>query len=81
MIASVGFLGWSAVRTIEPLYVQDAWEFVGRVELAMSPAAAILAARGATCAWRSGWALRVAAGLAVCAAVWVAAAALGAWIA
>ena len=38
------FLGWSALRAVDPLYVQDAWEFIGRVELATSPAAAILAA-------------------------------------
>ena len=52
MIACALFLGWSAVRTVEPLYVQDAWEFIGRVELATSPAAAVLAACGALWAWR-----------------------------
>ena len=79
-IACASFLAWSAVRTVDPLYVQDAWEFVGRVELATSPAAAILAACGATWTWRSGRVLRAVCGLLVAAAWWVAAAALGAWI-
>ncbi|MFO7693552.1 MAG: hypothetical protein R6V57_10750 [Vicinamibacterales bacterium] len=74
------FLGWSAMRSVEPRYVQDAWEFIGRVQLATSPAAAILAACGATWAWRSGLGPRVAGGALVGAAVWVAARALGAWI-
>jgi hypothetical protein len=74
------FLGWSALRTVDPLYVQDAWEFIGRVELATSPAAAILAACGATWAWRSGPLLRTAGAMLVGAAVWVAARAIGAWI-
>ena len=78
--ASLIFLGWSALRTVDPLYVQDAWEFIGRVELAMSPAAAVLAARGAAWGWRAGPVSRAAAVLLVAAAVRVAAGALGAWI-
>jgi hypothetical protein len=79
-LAGVVFLGWSVVRTVDPLYVQDAWEFIGRVELAISPAAAVLAARGATWAWRSGPVPRAAGALLIGAAVWVAAGSLGAWI-
>jgi hypothetical protein len=80
LAASLLFLGWSAVRTVDPLYVQDAWEFVGRVELAMSPAAAVLAARGAVAGWRAGPVGRAATGLLVLAAVLLAARALGTWI-
>ncbi len=78
--ASLIFLGWSALRTVDPLYVQDAWEFIGRVELAMSPAAAVLAARGAVWGWRAGPVRRAAAVLLVAAAARVAAGALVAWI-
>jgi hypothetical protein len=80
MTTGAVFLGWSALRTVGPLYVQDAWEFIGRVELATSPAAAILAACGATWAWRSGVGLRAASALLVGAALWIAARALGAWV-
>jgi hypothetical protein len=80
MTACAIFLGWSAARTVGPRYVQDAWEFIGRVELATSPAAAILAACGATWTWRSGPLLRTAGAVLVGAAVWVAARAIGAWI-
>ena len=80
LIACALFLGWSIVRTVEPRYVQDAWEFIGRVELATSPAAALLAACGATWAWRSGVAMRIAGGLIVAAAAWIAARSLVAWI-
>ena len=80
MTTGAVFLGWSALRAVDPLYVQDAWEFIGRVELATSPAAAILAACGATWAWRSGVGLRAASALLVGAALWIAARALGAWV-
>jgi hypothetical protein len=80
MLACAAFLGWSIVRTIEPRYVQDAWEFIGRVQLATSPAAAILAAYGATWAWRSGLVLRAASVLLVGGAVWIAASSLVVWI-
>jgi hypothetical protein len=80
LTASLLFLTWSAVRTVDPVYVQDAWEFIGRVELAMSPAAAVLAARGAICGWRAGPVQRAAAVLLVVAAVPIAAKALGGWI-
>jgi len=80
VLACAIFLGWSIVRTVEPRYVQDAWEFIGRVELATSPAAAILAACGATWAWRSGPVLRAASVLLVGAALQIAARSLFAWI-
>ena len=80
VLACAIFLGWSVVRTVDPRYVQDAWEFIGRVELATSPAAAILAAFGVTWAWRSGVALRAMSALLVAAAAWIASRALGAWI-
>jgi hypothetical protein len=80
ILACAGFLGWSVVRTVEPRYVQDAWEFIGRVQLATSPAAAILAACGAAWAWRSGPVLRAASVLLAGAAFWIAARSLGAWI-
>jgi hypothetical protein len=80
LLACAIFLGWSILRTVEPPYVQDAWEFIGRVQLATSPAFAILAACGATWAWRSGRVLRGASALLVVAAVRVAASSLFAWI-
>jgi hypothetical protein len=79
-IACALFLGWSIVRTVEPRYVQDAWEFIGRVELATSPAAAILAACGAAWLWRLGFVTRVASVALVAAAMRIAAGALAAWI-
>jgi hypothetical protein len=74
------FLGWSVLRTVEPMFVQDAWEFIGRVELATSPAVAILAACGATWGWRSGLISRVLTALLLGAAVWIAARLLGGWV-
>jgi hypothetical protein len=79
-IAALLFLGWSAVRTVDPLYVQDAWEFIGRVELAVSPAACVLAAHGTVWGWRAGPVRRAAAVFLVLAALRIAARALGAWI-
>jgi hypothetical protein len=80
LVSCAIFLGWSIVRTVEPRYVQDAWEFIGRVELATSPAAAVLAAAGAVSIWRMGRPLRVVSAALVCGAAWVAARALAAWI-
>jgi hypothetical protein len=74
------FLGWSVLRTVEPMFVQDAWEFIGRVELATSPAVAILAARGATSGWRAGLFSRVLTALLIGAAVRIAARLLGGWV-
>jgi hypothetical protein len=80
LVACAIFLGWSILRTVEPRYVQDAWEFIGRVELATSPAAAVLAAAGAAWIWRLGRPLRFVSAALVCGAGWVAARALSAWI-
>jgi hypothetical protein len=80
LAACAVFLGWSAVRTVDPRYVQDAWEFIGRVELATSPAAAVLAACGAATIWRLGRPFRVVSAALVVGAAWVAAWALTAWI-
>ena len=79
-LAALLFLGWSAVRTVDPLYVQDAWEFIGRVELAVSPAACVLAAHGTVWGWRAGPVRRAAAVCLVLAALRIAASAVGAWI-
>jgi hypothetical protein len=81
LLACAIFLGWSTVRTVDPRYVQDAWEFIGRVQFATSPAAAVLAAAGAAWAWRAGPLLRAASALLVGAAFWIAARSLFAWIA
>jgi hypothetical protein len=78
--AFVVFLGWSVLRTVEPIYVQDAFEFIGRVELATSPAAAILAARGAAWGWRGGLLTRLLTALLIGAAVWTAGRQLVGWI-
>jgi hypothetical protein len=80
LVSCAIFLGWSAVRSVEPRYVQDAWEFIGRVELATSPAAAVLAAAGAGWLWRLARPLRPVSVALVCGAGWVAARALSAWI-
>ena len=80
LVACAIFLGWSAVRTVDPRYVQDAWEFIGRVQLATSPAAAVLAACGAATIWRLGRPFRVVSAALVGGAAWVAARALAAWI-
>lgn len=78
--AWAGFLLWSALRPVEPRYVQDAWEFIGRIEMATTPAVAILAACGAVWAWRSGRALRLASAGLVLLALSAGAQALGSWI-
>jgi hypothetical protein len=78
--AWLAFLGLSAARTVDPLYVQDAWEFIGRVELATAPAVAILAGYGAIWAWRSGRALRLASAALAILALAGGARAVGAWI-
>jgi hypothetical protein len=65
---------------VEPEYVQDVWEFIGRVELATSPAVAVLAGCGAVWAWRTGLVLRIASAALMAAAFLGGARALGAWI-
>ena len=74
------FLLWSAVRRVEPRYVQDAWEFIGRIEMATTPAVAILAACGAVWAWRAGWVPRAVSAALLVLAFGAGAQAMGAWI-
>jgi hypothetical protein len=74
------FIGWSAFRAVEPMYVQDVWEFIGRVELATAPAVAIIGGYGAVWAWRSGRALRVVSAALVLLAFIPGARAIGGWI-
>ena len=57
-IVCVAFVAFSVVSPGSGTYQQDALEFIGRVEHAALPAAALLAARGAVWAWRAGTALR-----------------------
>jgi len=59
-------------------YQQDAWEFIGRVQHATAPAAVVLAAHGASWAWRAGAVTRAIAGLLLAAAL---AAGTRAWMA
>ena len=54
------FLTFAVLTAIDVRYQQDAWEFIGRVELLTYPAAVVLAALGAARAWRAGTALRLA---------------------
>ncbi len=80
MIACALFLGWSIVRTVEPRYVQDAWEFIGRVELATSPPRPFSRPAAPRGLWRLGFVTRVASVALVAAAMRIAAGALAAWI-
>ena len=59
-LVCVAFVAFSVVSPGSRTYQQDALEFIGRVEHATLPAAALLAARGAVWAWRAGAALRCA---------------------
>ena len=74
------FLLWSTIRRVEPRYVQDAWEFIGRIEMATTPAVAILAACGAVWAWRAGWVPRAVAAALLVLAFGAGAQAMGAWV-
>jgi hypothetical protein len=53
-VAYVVFFGFGVTARVDPAMERYATEFVGRVNLAAYPALAILAARGAAWAWRSG---------------------------
>jgi hypothetical protein len=53
------FLAFAVLTAVDVRYQQDAWEFIGRVELLTYPAAVVLAARGAAWACRAGIALRL----------------------
>jgi len=61
-------------------YQQDAWEFIGRVQDATAPAGAVLAAAGASWAWRAGPVTRALAGLLLAAALAAGARAWLAWL-
>ena len=64
------FLAFAVVTAVDAQYQQDAWEFIGRVELLTYPAAVVLASRAAAWSWRAGAAARlVSAGLLASAAV------------
>ena len=71
------FLLFAVLSAVDRRYQQDAWEFIGRVELLTYPAAVILAARGTAWAWRAGTVRRLVSG-----ALLASAAALGlrAWL-
>ncbi len=59
-LVCLAFVTFSVISPGSGTYQQDALEFIGRVEHAALPAAALLAARGAVWAWRAGRAFRVA---------------------
>ncbi len=73
----LAFVGFSVLTPADKGYQRDAWEFIGRIEHITSPAAVILAAIGATWAWRAGRVARVAATVLMIAAV---AAGVRAWV-
>jgi hypothetical protein len=79
-VTCLAFVMMSVVIPTGLRYQQDAWEFIGRVEHATSPAAIVLAAHGATWAWRAGRALRIASGALMAAAVATGAAAWIGWL-
>jgi hypothetical protein len=54
------FLAFAVLTAVDVQYQQDAWEFIGRVELLTYPASVVLAARGAVWARGAGPALRLA---------------------
>jgi len=76
----VAFVAFSVVSPGSRTYQQDALEFIGRVEHATLPAAALLAARGAVWAWRAGTAFRVASAALLCGAVVTGIRAWAAWL-
>jgi hypothetical protein len=79
----VTYLALAVLGVLTPVnvrYQQDAWEFLGRLEYATSPAAVILAARGAAWAWRAGAASRFAAAVLVGLATTAGAVAWLAWL-
>ncbi len=59
-VVCLGFVAVSVLAPGEMRYQQDAWEFIARVEHTTCPAAVVLAALGATWAWRAGTAGRLA---------------------
>jgi hypothetical protein len=79
-LVCVAFVAFSVVSPGSGTYQQDALEFIGRVEHATLPAAALLAARGAIWAWRAGTALRVTSVLLLLGAVVTGIRAWAAWL-
>jgi hypothetical protein len=65
----VMFVGLSVLSAVDVRYQQDAWEFIGRVEHVTCPAAVVLAAAGATWAWRANIVTRLASSALLLAAV------------
>jgi hypothetical protein len=53
-LTCAGFIAAAVLGPGNAAYQQDAWEFIGRVEHATHPAAAILAALAAAWLWRRG---------------------------
>ena len=74
------FVALSVVTAVDRTYQQDAWEFIGRVELLTYPAALVVAGRGAAWAWRRGAAFAAVSGALLAAAAAVGAAAWRAWM-
>ncbi len=52
LLTAFAFLAFSVIGPTGVKYQQDAWEFIGRVEHAASPAAVVLAAAGLAWLWR-----------------------------
>jgi hypothetical protein len=76
----MAFVAAAVVIPADKRYQQDAWEFISRVELSTCPAAVILAAEGASWAWRRGRAPRVVAAALLLAAFLVGARAWVSWV-
>jgi hypothetical protein len=72
-----GFVVLSVLTAVDVRYQQDAWEFIARVEHTTCPAAVILAAAGATWAWRKSIVTRLASSALLLAAIVIA---VRAWI-
>ncbi len=79
-VVGTALVATSVLTAVDARYQQDAWEFIGRVEHTTSPAAVILAAAGATWAWRAGGAIRVAACILLFAAVMTGVQAWTGWV-
>jgi hypothetical protein len=78
-LVGLAFLTAGTLAPIREGMHQDVWEFLGRVNMATSPATAMLAAAGAAWCWRSGVIGRVAAAALVASALWPAAGAIERW--
>ncbi len=65
----LGFVALSVLTAVDVRYQQDAWEFIARVEHTTCPAAVVLAAAGATWAWRANLVTRLASSALMLAAI------------